>query len=81
MRRLGDVLTGMLIIGSAVITMGIVAIGAYFILRSINFISLFLISGLGFFILHVLRSLYIGLSIIISGRYEDEMTARENRYH
>lgn len=79
MKRAEDILVGLMVIVSTVIAMGIVGVGVYFVFNRISFVSLALIAAVIFLIGYTLKNIYIGLSIIINGRYEDEMTARENR--
>lgn len=79
MQKIEDVLTGLMIIGSTLITFAIVVVGAFFLFYRSKFISLTLLFAIAFFALYTLRSIYIGFNIIFHGKYQDEMTVRENR--
>lgn len=79
MRKIEDVLTGLMIIGADFIVFGIVAVGAFFMFRSSNFTSLALIYAICFLVLHTVRNIYIALNLIFHGRYQDEMTVLERR--
>lgn len=79
MHKINDVLTGIMMIVSSLITFVIVAIGAYFFLQRVEFISLTILFTLVFLTLYTFRNIYIGLNLIFCGRYRDEMTVLENR--
>lgn len=74
MQRFEDVLTGIMMIVTAIIVLGIAGVGAFFLLKGSSLISLTLVFVIGFLALYAIRRIYIGLSIIIRGRYQDDMT-------
>lgn len=79
MQRFEDVLTGIMLIGSTVIVLGIASMGAFFFLRGSNLIPLTVIFAVGVLLLYTIRCIAIGLSIIFHGRYQDDMTRKDNR--
>lgn len=79
MQRFEDVLTGIMMIIAAVIVLGIACVGAFFFLKSSSFISVTLIFAIGFLTLYTIRRIAIGFSLIIHGRYQDEMTMEDTR--
>lgn len=79
MQKTNDVLTGLMMIGSTLIVFAIVAMGAFFLLRKSEFISLTILFAVCFFTLYTIRNIYIGINLIFRGRYRDEMTIRDNQ--
>lgn len=78
MQRFEDILTGIMMIGAAIIVLVVACVAAFFFLKSSNLIPLTLIFGIGFLGLYTIRRIYIGLSIILHGRYQDEMILHDN---
>lgn len=79
MQKAEDILTGIMLIGSTLIAVGIALVGSFLLLKRSNFIPLTVIFIIILLILYTLRNISIGLSLIFHGRYQDDMTFRENR--